>query len=247
MTSLRFVPGSWKNLRLPLKERARNMFPSHQERPPQPREAAAAAAAAALESPNVLGPSRGRNRGRLRPTGAAPKTKGETGRRAGRRGNLVHPVRLCPSSPTCAPGSLMSSPCRAGSPIPSPRTGSDARRASRPLMENPSPCAQTTQSPQEAFCSPPLSWSRSAHGITPARPPPRRRRPAAAPPHTRRNGKAPARPRTRRRKRKRGRKAEKDGAPPASRTQRGGASASHRSAAGRRLSGGGAPPETRRP
>lgn len=148
MTCLRFVPGRWKNLRLPLKQRPRNMFPLLLEKPPQAGEAAAA-----LESAKAAGPSRGRKQGSPLPTDAAPKTKEEKEKTPGRHGNLGHPGHPSLSSQTSVPGSLMSSPCWEEIQIPSPQTGSGVRKVSRPLMGNPRGSTQTTPSPRAAFCS----------------------------------------------------------------------------------------------
>lgn len=148
----RFVPGSWKNLRLRLRERPRNMFPSLLEKLP----AAGEAAAAALESAKGAAPSRGREQASRLPTDDAPKIKEERGRTEGKRGNLGHPGHLSLSSRTSAPGSLMSSPCWREIPIPSPQTGSGVRKASRQLTANPRGSTQTTPSPRGAFCSLPL-------------------------------------------------------------------------------------------
>lgn len=238
-TYLKFVPGSWKKLRLPLKQRPRNTSPLLLEKPLQVGEAAAA-----LESPKAVDPSRGRKQDSPRPTDDAPKKKEQKGRKAGKWGNLIPPGHLCLSSRTCALGNSMCSPCWEEIRIPSLQTGSDARKASHQLMGNPRGCTQTTPSLQEAFCNLPPWWWRSARGITPPLPHPSRRRRATAPPHTRRSGKAPARPTTK--WRKGGRKAKTGEAPPASRHRRGGGWASRLSAAGRFLSSGGAPPETQR-
>lgn len=103
----RFVPGKWKNHRLPQKQKPRSTFPSLLEKPPRAGEAAAAA----LESPKVVGPSRGRRRASLLPTDAAPKIKEEKRRKEGKHGNLGHPGHLFLSSRMCVPGNSMSNPC----------------------------------------------------------------------------------------------------------------------------------------
>lgn len=149
MMCQKFVPGSWKNLRLPLKQRPKNMFPLPLEKLPPAGEAAAAA----LESPKVAGPSRGRKQGSPLPTDAAPEKKEEKGRKAGNHGNSDHPGHLFLLSQMSVPGNLMSSLCREEFQIPSPQTGSDVRKASHPLMGNPRGSTQTTPSPQAAFCS----------------------------------------------------------------------------------------------
>lgn len=146
---LRFVPGSWKNLRLPLKQRLRNMFPLLLKKPPQAGEAAAVA----LESAKAAGPSRGRKPGSPLPTDGALKIKEENGRKAERHRNLDHPGHLSLSSQTSVPGNSRSSPCWEETQIPSPQTGSGARKVSHPLMGNPRGSTQTTPSPREAFCS----------------------------------------------------------------------------------------------
>lgn len=144
----RFVPGTWKNRRPPLKQKTRNMFPLLLEKPPAAREAATV-----LESPKVAGPSRGRKQGSPPLTDGAQKIKEEKKRKAGKYGNLGRPGHLCLSSRMCAPGSLMSSPCWGEIQIPFPQTGSGVRKASHPLMGNPRVSTQTTPSPQGAFYS----------------------------------------------------------------------------------------------
>lgn len=144
----RFVPGSWKNHRLPLKRRPRNMFPLLREKLPLAGEAAAA-----LESPKGAGPSRGRKQDSLLRTDAAPKIKEEKGRKVGKHGNLDHPGHLSLLNQMSVPGNSMSSPCWDEMQIPFPQTGSGVRKASRPLMVNPRGSTQIIRSPRGAFCS----------------------------------------------------------------------------------------------
>lgn len=142
----RSVSGKWRNRRLPRKWRPRNTSPLLPE-----KRCPAGGAAAALEK--GAGLSRGRKQDSPLPTGAAPRTKAEKGRREGMRENPDHPGRLSRLSQRSVPGSSMTSPWWAKIQSPSPPTGSDARKASRPPMENPRGSTQTTQSPPGAFCS----------------------------------------------------------------------------------------------